>query len=86
MYNYDSMCANEEQIEQSLELAVNDDGMYQLRDWDGSVIDDEEYTKDDLINMLTELKSHQAAEDKAMKMINIFFPQCERSELNTGDY
>lgn len=86
MYNYDSMLANQDQIEHSLELPPNDDGMYQLKDWDGCLIDDEEYTKDELVSMLNEIKSYQIAEDEAMDMINNFFPHCERGELNTGDY
>lgn len=86
MYDYDGMLANHEQIEHSIDLPPDGDGLYQLKNWDDEIIDEEKFTKAELISMLEEINGYQAAEDEAMKMINIFFPQCERSELNTGDY
>lgn len=86
MYDYDGMLANLEQIDHSIGLPPNDDGLYQLKDWDDQILDEEKFTKDELISMLEEIKGYQAAEDEAMKVINVFFPQCERIEISTGDY
>lgn len=86
MFGYDSMLANMEVIEHSIGLEPDKDGMYQLKDWDGRIVDDEQFTKDELLAMLEECNSYQNDENEAMKVINTFFPQCERGELNTGDY
>lgn len=86
MYNYDGMLANHEQIDHSIDLPPNDDGLYQLKDWDDQILSEERFTKDELVSMLEEINGYQAAEDEAMKVINVFFPQCERFELSTGDY
>jgi len=86
MYGNDGMSANNEEIEHSLHLEPNKDGLYQLRNWDDEVVDEEQYTKEELISMLEESNGYQNDESEAMKVINIFFPQCERGELNTGDY
>jgi hypothetical protein len=50
------------------------------------VNEDEGFTKNSLLSMVEQINAYQAQEDESMKMINIFFPQCERGELNTGDY
>ncbi len=86
MYGYDGMLANAEVIEHSLGLSPDENGMYQLKDWDDDVVDEGYFTKDELVSMLKESNGYQNEEDEAMKVINVFFPQCERGELNTGDY
>jgi hypothetical protein len=86
MYSYDNMEFNLEQIENALASEPNEDGEYHLEDGSGLVNEDEGFTKNSLLSMVEQINAYQAQEDESMKMINIFFPQCERGELNTGDY
>lgn len=86
MYGYDGMPANLEQIEYSRDLPPNNNAVYELRDIDGNLLTNDEFSKEELIAMYEEIRSYQDQEDEAMKIINTFFPQCERGELNTGDY
>jgi len=86
MYGYDGMAANAEVLEHSISLNPDEDGLYQLKNWDDEIVDEEQFTKDELISMLEESIGYRNEEEEAMKVINIFFPQCERGELNTGDY
>jgi len=86
MYGYDGMSTNIEELKHTIASTPDEDGLYQLKNWDDEIIDEEKFTKAELMSMLEEINGYQAAEDEAMKMINIFFPQCERGELNTGDY
>jgi hypothetical protein len=78
--------AYEEYIEQTLHSGPNENGFYQLKNWEDEILDVEEYTKEQIVELLKESKGYQAEIDDALRMINIFFPQCERGELNTGDY
>lgn len=86
MFSYDNMAGNQEQIENTIEAGPNENGVYQLINWDDEIIDEEEYSKEQMDDMLKEINEYQADEDESMRVINIFFPQCERGELNTGDY
>ena len=86
MYNYDGMMANQEQIEHTLDSGPNENGVYQLKNWENEILDEEDYSKEQIVELLEEINGYQAEEDDSMKMINLFFPQCERGELNTGDY
>lgn len=86
MYSYDNMAGNLEEIEHTVHSGPNENGVYQLKNWDDEIIDEEEYSKEQMDAMLNEINEYQAQEDESMKIINIFFPQCERCELNTGDY
>ena len=86
MFGYDGMLTNPGVIEHSIDLDPDEEGLYQLIDWDGRLVDDEKFTKDELISMLEECNGYQSNEEEAMKVINTFFPQCERGELSTGDY
>lgn len=86
MYGYDGMSANIEELEHTTTSTPDEDGLYQLKNWDDEIIDEEKFTKAELMSMLEEINGYRATEDESMKMINIFFPQCERGELNTGDY
>jgi hypothetical protein len=86
MFSNDSMTANPDVIEHSIGSNPDEDGLYQLTDWNGEIVDEEQFTKDELISMLEESIGYRNEEEEAMKVINIFFPQCERGELNTGDY
>lgn len=86
MYSYDNMAGSLEEIEHTVNSGPNENGVYQLKNWDNEIIDEEEYSKEQMDAMLNEINEYQAQEDESMKIINIFFPQCERGELNTGDY
>jgi len=86
MFRYDSMEANEEYLEYTLDSGPNERGNYQLKNWEDEVLDDEEYSREQIVELLKESKSYQAEIDNALKVINVFFPHCNRGELNTGDY
>ena len=86
MFEYDNMPANQEEIENTIDLGPNENGAYQLKNWIGEVIDEEEYSKEEMDDMLKEINDYQIDEDESMRVVKIFFPQCERCELNTGDY
>ena len=49
-------------------------------------INDEGFTKEELIQMLEEANGYLNDVDKSIEVINIFFPQCDQGDLNTGDY
>jgi len=80
MYEYDNLPGNEELVEWALEEENTRDDLHYIEG------DDEGYTTDQINEMLGKCREYRAQEDEAMKMINVFFPQCERAELNTGDY
>lgn len=80
MNEYDNLPGNEESVEWALEEENIRDGLHYIED------DDEGYTTDQINEMLVKYRQYRAQEDEAMKMINVFFPQCDRGELNTGDY
>jgi hypothetical protein len=86
MYGYDGMQANLEEIEHTLDSGPNEEGYYELKNWDDEKIDGEQYSKDEIISMLNEAQQYRKDEIESMRMINIFFPDCDRSELNTVDY
>lgn len=86
MYNYDSTIANQDQLEHTLDSGPNQLGVYQLKSFEGEILDDEEYSKEEVIQLLEEIIEYQKEEDDSMKVINIFFPQCYQGDLNTGDY
>ncbi len=86
MYNNDGMMANQEQIEYTLDSGPNQLGVYQLKSTEDEILDDEEYSKEQLVGLLNEINEYQAEEDNSMKTINIFFPDCYQGDLNTGDY
>jgi hypothetical protein len=81
MFENDSLPGSEDEISIAIDAGPSEDGFYYIKG-----VDDEKYTKDELTQLLSKYEDLQTGEDKAMKMINIFFPQCERGELNTGDY
>lgn len=86
MYGYDGMQANLEEIEHTLDSGPNEEGFYELRNWDDELLDEEQFSKEEIMNMLNEAQQYRKDENESMRMINIFFPECDRSELNTGDY
>jgi hypothetical protein len=86
MFRYDNIQANEEYIEHTLDSGPNEGGVYQLKNWENEILDEEEYSREQIVELLKESKGYQAEIDDALKVINLFFPQCERAELNTGDY
>lgn len=86
MFNHDVMLANSEQIRYTIRLGPDENNFYQLKDTEQNLIDEKKFTKQEITGLLEQINSYESDEDKAMKKINIFFPYCERSELNTGDY
>jgi len=86
MFRYDNEQATIEDIEHSLEGDPDENGLYPLIDSSGEPLTDELYTKSELSDLHDELSDYRRSEDDALKVINAFFPQCERAELNTGDY
>jgi hypothetical protein len=86
MFRYDGIEANEEQIEYTLDSGPNESGVYKLKNWVNEIIDEDEYSRERIVELLMESKGYQAEIDDALRVINLFFPQCERGELNTGDY
>lgn len=80
MYEYDNLPGNEESVMSALDEENVSDGLHYIED------DEEGYTKDQINEFIEKYREYQAREDEAMKMIKVFFPQCERGELNTGDY
>jgi len=80
MYEYDHLPGNDELVAFALEEENTRDGLHYIEG------DDEGYTTEQINEFLGKYQQYQALEDEAMRMIKVFFPQCERSELNTGDY
>lgn len=80
MYEYDNLPGNEESVEWALDEENTRDGLHYIEGGD------EGYTTDQINEFLEKYREYQADEDESMKMIKVFFPQCERGELNTGDY
>jgi hypothetical protein len=83
---YKRMSGSPESIENSLSEGPNSEGVYVIKDCDGDVVDEGPYTKEDLNQMLKELKKYVKKMDESMKTINAFFPQCDRWDLDTDDY
>jgi hypothetical protein len=81
MFEYDQLPGNEDMISLAIDAGPSDDGFYYI---EGA--DSDGYTEVEINDLLNQCNDFHAGENKAMKMINIFFPQCERGELNTGDY
>lgn len=86
MHQYDIHPCILEEVEYSLECQPNEDGYYYLRELDGRINDEELYSRQELEQMREEMAEYEEIQRNSMKMINCFFPQCERGELNTGDY
>jgi len=73
-------------LEHTLDAGPGDDGLFYIKSWDDELLDDEGYSREDLTDMVDRYRQSQEAEETALKMVRVFFPQCERAELNTGDY
>lgn len=86
MYNYDSTIADQEQLEYTLYSGPNENGFYQLKGLDDEILDDEEYSKEEVVKLIDEIKGYQREEDESMEVINLFFPECYQGDLNTGAY
>jgi hypothetical protein len=86
MFNHDGMLANSEQIRYTIGLGPDEKDFYQLKDTEKNLIDEKKFTKQEITALLEQVNSYESDEDQAMKKIHIFFPYCDRSELNTGDY
>jgi hypothetical protein len=86
MSNRDGMLANSEQIRYTIGLGPDEKDFYQLKDTEQNLIDQRKFNKQEITALLEQINSYESDEDKAMKKIHIFFPYCDQSELNTGDY
>ena len=86
MFNHDDMLANSEQIRYTIRLGSDENNFYQLKDTEQNLIDEKKFTKQEITALLEQINSYESDKDQAMKKINIFFPYCDLSELNTGDY
>ena len=86
MFNYDSTIADQYELEHTLASGPNHDGFYQLKSLNNEILDDEEYSKEDIVGLLEEIIGYQKDEEDSMKLINIFFPECYQGDLNTGNY
>ena len=80
MFRHDNLPGNEDLVAFALDEENTRDGLHYIEG------DDEGYTTDQINEFLEKYQEYEACEDEAMKMIKVFFPQCERGELSTGDY
>ena len=71
---------NQDVAYELLDEPVNEDGKIVHED------DGEEYTKEEIEEIIKEYDKLHDDQDGYMKVINFFFPQCEPGDLNTGDY
>ena len=86
MFRNDSQPCALDFVELALDSKPDENGNYYLRDYDDDLLDEDPYSREDLEMMRDEMVEYEAIEKESMKTINCFFPQCERGELNTGDY
>jgi hypothetical protein len=84
MYNFDS-APDQDKLEHALDLGPNQFGVYQLMSSRGEILDDE-YSKEEIVELLEQIIVSEKEEEDSMKVINIFFPECYQGDLNTGDY
>jgi hypothetical protein len=80
MFRHDNLPGNEDLIAFALDEENTRDGLHYIEG------EDEGYTTDQINEFIEKYQEYEAYEDEAMKMIKVFFPQCERGELSTGDY
>lgn len=85
MYNYDST-PDRDKLQHTLDSGPNQHGVYQLKSLDGEVLNDDEYSNEEIIELLDQIIVAEKDEEDSMKVINIFFPECYQGDLNTGDY
>lgn len=85
LFAHAGMEASTEEIEQSIDLGPKENDVYQLVSC-GVSINDEGFTKEELVQMLEEANGYLDDIDKSMEMINLFFPGCNVYDLNTEDY
>lgn len=80
IYKYDHLPGNEELAIFALKNQNVDDGLYYIEG------DEMGYTEHEIQEFIDQYQEYREQQDKAMNMIRVFFPQCERGELDTGDY
>lgn len=85
-FDRDHLPGNIEYVEMALDRGPDDDGLYYIKDYDDDKVDDEGYQREQLEDIKDEFIYADEREKEAAKMINIFFPDLDISELNTGDY
>jgi hypothetical protein len=85
LFAYAEIPVGPDEIQNTLDLGPKENNLYQLEDC-GVSINDEGFTKEELIQMLEEANGYLNDVDKSIEVINIFFPQCDQGDLNTGDY
>ncbi len=85
LFAYAGLPVGPEEIQNSLDLGPKENDVYQLEGC-GVSINDEGFTKEELIQMLEEVNGYSNDVDKSIEVINIFFPECYQGDLNTGNY
>jgi hypothetical protein len=84
MYNYDS-APEKDALENSLKSGPDNFGIYYLKDITGEILDDE-YSKEEIIELLDQMVESEIEGVNSMRLINVFFPECCQGDLNTGNY
>jgi hypothetical protein len=85
MFNYDST-PDKDKLENILNSGPDQHGVYQLKSLDGEILENDEYSKEEIIYLLEQIIVSEKEEEDSMKIINIFFPECYQGDLNTGNY
>lgn len=80
IFDWDHLPHNDEAIGITLDEGPKQDELYHIDD------EEEGYTKEEMEDFLERFADCQGRGDAALKVIHAFFPQCEWSDLNTGDY
>ena len=80
MYEYDNLPGNEELVELALDDTNTRNGLHYIEG------DNKGYSNREIQELIAKYHDLRRQEDEAMKMIKVFFPHCDRGELNTGDY
>jgi hypothetical protein len=85
IFAYDNLPANEEAIEQSISAGPASDGLYYIdQEFDSS--DNEGYSLDEMNIFLKEYVAQYQEMQRALNVIQVFFPMCDIEDMNTGDY
>jgi hypothetical protein len=84
--NWHYLPGNLEFIEKSLDQGPDNDGLYYIRDDFDDLIVSQGYELEEIENFKSQFIEAEEMEEEAVKMIRVFFPDIDISELNTGDY
>jgi hypothetical protein len=79
MFDYDQVPHNGDMFHIAYAEGPKPDGLFYVEDYE------EGYSQEEVEDFLERFTDSQARGEKALKVIQAFFPQCEWGELNTGD-